>query len=172
MVDPKRRLNVFKPTGDDEDEEPRPPWHWVGFGTAGIFAAWLPLAYAAEALKSRVIAARVGDVRSPEETAAALAALSSGDRARLTAVVVLLMVTPLLAGAFAGGYLVGRWGRGVGVREAALAGLSTALIVSGLTCASAGLSLAPLLGVVLATPMSALGGRIGKVRREKTHGPG
>ena len=66
-----------------------------------------------------------------------------GDRTRLTILIVLLMVVPLLVGAFAGGYLVGRWGRGAGVREAALAGLSTALIVSGLTCASAGLSLAP-----------------------------
>ncbi len=170
MADPKRRLNVFKPTDDGEDDA-RPPWHWVGFGTAAIFAAWLPLAYAAEALKARVVAARVGDVRSAEETAAAIAALSSGDRARLGAIVVLLLVVPLLVAAFAGGYLVGRWGRGAGVREAALAGLATALIVSGLSCASSGLSWAPIVGVLLATPLSAWGGRAGHVRRLRTHGP-
>jgi hypothetical protein len=173
MVEPKRRLSVFKPS-DDGDEEPRPPWHWVGFGTAAIFAVWLPLAYAAEALKARLVLAFVGDVRSAGESAGAIAALSSADRARLAVLVVGLMVVPLVTSAFAGGYLVGRWGRGAGVREAALAGLSTALIVGALACAASGLAAswsAPLVGVVLATPMAAWGGRVGHVRRARTHGP-
>jgi tRNA-(ms[2]io[6]A)-hydroxylase len=170
MADSKRRLPVFKPS-DDDDEEARPPWHWIGFGTAAIFAAWLPLAYVAEALKGRVFAARLGDVRTPDEIAAALHALTPRELFTLDVIALLLMAVPLALAAFAGGLLVGRWGKGAGMREAALAGASTTLIVSVLTWAQAGLSAAPLAAVLLAVPLSAWGGKIGVRRRARIHGP-
>src|SRR5579885_3297965 len=114
MADGKRRLNVFRPTEDD-DEEARPPWQWVGFGTAAIFGAWLPLAYVAELLKARLFTARLGDVRTPDEIAAAIRALPPRAVTQLEVMTVLLMILPLAAGAFAGGMLVGRWGKGAGV---------------------------------------------------------
>jgi tRNA-(ms[2]io[6]A)-hydroxylase len=171
MADEKRRLNVFRPTEDD-GEEVRPPWQWVGFGTAAIFGAWLPLAYAAEALKARLFAARLGDVRAPDEIAAALKALPPRDLLSLNVMVVVLMAVPLAAASFAGGFLVGRWGKGAGVREAALAGVATALIASALAWSQNGLSLAPLAGLVLAVPFAAWGGRVGGRTRARVHGPG
>jgi MFS family permease len=170
MVDSKRRLPVFKPS-DDDDEEPRPPWHWVGFGTAAIFAVWLPLAYVAEAVKVRIFAARLGDVRSPDEIVAALKALPPREIMRLNVITLLLMATPLALSAFAGGLLVGRWGKGVGVREAALAGVATTFVVSGLAFAQAGFSAAPLAVLVLSVPLAAWGAKIGQRRRARVHGP-
>jgi tRNA-(ms[2]io[6]A)-hydroxylase len=157
--------------GDDDDEK-RPPWQWIGFGTAAIFGAWLPLAYLAEALKARAIGAFLGSVGSAEETAAAILRLPSSDRTKLGIVVLGLPAAALALGAFLGGYLVGRWGApsGAGVREAALAGLMTSLIVSVLACASFGVSAAPLASVVLAVPLAALGAHVGLRRQRATAG--
>src|SRR5688572_7252794 len=71
------------------DEEPRPPWHWVGFGTVAIFAIWLPLAYVAGAISARVMASRFGAEASKDSIDVALAAMSAGERARLMATVAL-----------------------------------------------------------------------------------
>jgi hypothetical protein len=158
------------PASEDEDDEKRPPWQWIGFGTAAIFGAWLPLAYVAEALKVRAIAGFLGAVGSAEETAAAVARLQGGDRTKLGVIVIGLPAVALALGAFLGGYLVGRWGApsGAGVREAGLAGLMTSLIVSVLACASFGISAAPLASVALAVPLAALGARVGQRRYRMT----
>ncbi|MDB4994055.1 MAG: tRNA-(ms[2]io[6]A)-hydroxylase [Myxococcaceae bacterium] len=158
------------PPSDDDDDEKRPPWQWIGFGTAAIFGAWLPLAYVAEALKSRAIAGFLGTVGSPEETAAAIGRLQGGDRTKLGILVIGLPALALALGAFLGGYLVGRWGAasGAGVREAALAGLMTSLIVSVLACASFGISAAPLASIVLAVPLAAWGAHVGLRRYRAT----
>lgn len=143
-MEPKRRLPVLKsPPAGEEDEPPRPPWQWVGFGALGIFVVWLPLAWLATLGALRM---GEGDV-SPVARAAPFA-------------------ISLVLAATAGGYLVGRWGAaGVGVREAALAGLSAALVATVLSWGAAGISVGALVTVVLAVPPAALGGRLGMKRR-------
>lgn len=172
IVAEKRRLPVIATPSSEDDEDPRPPWHWVGFGTAVIFGAWLPLAYATEVLKKKVIAAFLGPM-SDDRIGPALAALSSGDRMRLEAILMGLTVLGLAGGAFAGGYLVGRWGgAGVGVREAALAGLMAGIIVSTLAFGAGGSLVALAAGAagasLLLTVFAGLGGRVGGKRRAAT----
>src|SRR5687768_2145051 len=62
----RRRLPLIQsappppPTPNEDGEAKRPPWHWVGFGTVAIFAVWLPLAYGAQAMVSRMLIQRFG----------------------------------------------------------------------------------------------------------------
>jgi hypothetical protein len=167
LVPPKRRLPILPSSsrGSGDGEEARPPWQWIGFGTAAIFGAWLPLAYIGEGLKARIVRSYVGSALSLEETRSSLAALSSRDRTALTALTVLVYVCPFVVGAYVGGFLVGKWGESAGVREAALAGVSTAVIASALSWASTGVSWAPLIALCLATPASAFGAYAGIRRR-------
>jgi tRNA-(ms[2]io[6]A)-hydroxylase len=146
-VDTKRRLPVLNAPANGEDDAPtRPPWQWVGFGTLAIFAAWLPLAFAAAWLASR---------------------LDADGSSHVTSVVILGAGLGLAA--LAGGFLVGRWGApGVGVREAALAGLATALIASALAFGAPGAVWGALTTVLVAVPFAALGGRLGVVRRRRS----
>ncbi|HEY2517515.1 MAG TPA: hypothetical protein VGI39_41865 [Polyangiaceae bacterium] len=142
MADTKRRLTVLKSDGAPQEPE-RPPWHWVGFGTVMIFAAWLPLAYAVEAIVARV---RGG---APEGT-------------RVPWVVpVLVGSVPLALAALAGGFLVGRFGKPAGTREALLAGLSTGLVAVVLTTFSGAFSPLFLVVAALAAGFAALGGALG-----------
>ncbi|HVH40941.1 MAG TPA: hypothetical protein VM925_01320 [Labilithrix sp.] len=167
----RRRLPVLSneppPAPAPEDEEARPPWHWVGFGTVATFAAWLPLAYVAGALSARVMTARFGADASKEAIDRALAAMTSGERAQLMATVALPGMLGLALAAFAGGVVVGRFGSGTGAREAAMSGGVTALIASAL--AWAGPSLAALAGAAVtfavAIGFAAWGGRLGASRR-------
>lgn len=139
-MEQKRRLPVLKTPGEESaDEPPRPPWQWVGFGAVAIFVVWTPLAYLA-GLAGR----RMAGLGSSVLVSAGLFALSS------------------VLAALAGGYLVGRWGAaGVRVREAALAGLAASLVACVLAWIQAGLSLGPLVTVLLLVPAAALGGRVG-----------
>lgn len=140
----KRRLPVLKTrTPEEEEAAARPPWQWVGFGAVGIFAVWLPLSYVAG-----LAAARIG----AEGSAALLA--------------VVVLGASLAIASTAGGFLVGRWGaEGVGVREAALAGLAAALIASGLSFGAPGALVGAAVCVGVAVPFAALGGRVGLRRR-------
>src|SRR5262249_27861615 len=155
------RLPVLKAEEGAEDE--RPPWQWVGFGTVAIFVAWLPLSYVAELLRRRMTAAWLGDTRSPEEAARALAALAPADRVKLGLAMTLLHGGGLALAAFAGGYLVGRWGRATSDRHAALAGFAAALVATVL--AWNGVSWVPLVTLGLAAFFAWLGGRKGARRR-------
>jgi hypothetical protein len=139
-MEPKRRLPVLKAPGEEAaDEPPRPPWQWVGFGAIAIFVVWTPLAFLA-GLAGR----RFGGGDGAVLVHAGFFALSS------------------VLAALAGGYLVGRWGAaGVGVREAGLAGLAAALVASVLAWVQAGLSLGPLVTVLLLVPAAGLGGWLG-----------
>jgi hypothetical protein len=146
-VPPKRHLPVLKePPGDDPDTPPRPPWQWVGFGALGIFVVWLPLAWA-----TTLVVLRLGGPEAPPVTQA------------------LLFAASLVLAALAGGYLVGRWGtRGVGVREAALSGLSAGLVAATIASGSLGVPLRLLVAAVavtVAAPPAALGGRLGMKKR-------
>lgn len=168
----RRRLPVLQntpPSPAAEEDEARPPWHWVGFGTVAIFAAWLPLAYVGGALSARVMTARFGPNASRDAIELALASMASSERARLMAIVALPGILALGLAAFAGGIVVGRFGSGTGAREAAVAGGTTALIASIL--AWTGPSLAALFGLVVtfavAIAFAAWGGRLGASRRSK-----
>jgi hypothetical protein len=164
-MDPKRRLPVLKAQGADEPEETRPPWQWVGFGTVAIFVAWLPLSYLAELARRRATAAWLGDASTNEEAARALAALAPADRAKLGLTVFLLHGGGLALAAFAGGYLVGRWGGAATPREAALAGVAAALVASVLGWS--GISWVPLVTIAVAALFAWLGGRTGVRRRAR-----
>jgi hypothetical protein len=144
-VETKRRLPVLKTPaeGGDEESPARPPWQWVGFGALAIFVVWLPLAFLAGWLAFRL-----------------------GGLADAPALSVAVLAAGLAIAAIAGGFLVGRWGpAGVGVREAALAGLSAALIASVLSLGSPGALAGAVVTMVVAVPFAALGGWLGLRRR-------
>jgi hypothetical protein len=143
-VETKRRLPVLKDPSDDGDAATeRPPWQWVGFGALAIFVVWLPLAFVAAWIASRLGA-------SGESTVGPVLVLAAG----------------LALAALAGGFLVGRWGgAGVGVREAALAGLASAIIATALSFGAPGALWGALATVAVAVPFAALGGKLGVARR-------
>jgi hypothetical protein len=132
--------------GDGVDDAPaRAPWQWVAFGAIAIFVAWLPLAFLATYLATRLH--------------------SSGAS---TAVSVMVLAVGLALAALAGGFLVGRWGAaGVGVREAALSGLASALVASALALGAPGAAWGALMTVTVAVPFAALGGALGLRRRRR-----
>jgi hypothetical protein len=74
---------------------------------------------------------------------------------------VIATVVPLLLAAWAGGFLVGRFGRPAGVREAALAGLVTGLVAVALTALSGSFSPAFLAVAAIAAVVAAGGGAAG-----------
>ncbi|WP_394825290.1 hypothetical protein [Pendulispora albinea] len=165
----KRRLPLLKENphqpAPGSDEERRPAWHWVGFGVVIILAAWLPLAYVAEFVKGRVITAALGPVESQDQATLAIAALSSGERARLTAWLVALPAVALSVGALAGGYVVGRWSDKAGWREAGAAGAVVGILTGVLAFASGTMTPAALLPIALTAVLAALGGRRGSLRK-------
>ncbi|WP_394845825.1 hypothetical protein LZC95_53455 [Pendulispora brunnea] len=160
----KRRLPVLNSSPQEPPPEERPAWHWAGFGVVIILAAWLPLAYVAEFLKGRAIRAFLGPVESEDQATLAIAALSSGDRARLTSVLVGLSALALAAGSLAGGYVVGRWSDKAGWRESAAAGAAVGALTGLLAFASGG-SPTAFLPAILTVVMAALGGSWGARRK-------
>jgi hypothetical protein len=146
-VQPKRRLPVVNSPAAEEPANRR-PWQWVGFGALAVFTAWIPLSALAGWIAAHVAAQAQG-----------------GDAARFAragTVIALLYALALSAGAAVGGFLVGRWGtQGVGVRHAALSGLSAAAVALAVTWAAFGFSAASLLLAVAAPPMAAWGGKVG-----------
>jgi len=159
---------VLKADGSKNEDDDRPPWHWVGFGTLLVFGAWLPLAYIASAVEARMLA-RFAQASSPDAISDAIREASPYDVVRLRYAVLLLLALPLALGAFAGGFVVGRWSKDAGPREAALSGLAAALVACVLSWIDTGMSAAPLAGVALAVPMAALGGWSG-VRKRRAAG--
>jgi hypothetical protein len=141
----------------------------VGFGTIAIFAAWLPLQYLASAAQGRIVS-HFAEASSQEAIADAIHRAAPRDVARLQFAILLLLVLPLAAGAFGGGFVVGRWSRRAGPREAVLAGLATALM----TCALSwriGISWAAFAMMVLAIPVVAgAGGWLGARTRAQLAG--
>jgi len=167
----KRRLPVLNaPQQPSESSgEARPAWHWVGFGVVIIFSAWLPLAYVAEFVKGRVIAAFLGPAESEDQVRLALAALSSGDRMRVSVILIGLPALALAAGALAGGYVVGRWGHPAGWREAAAAGATVGILTGVLAFTSQAAS--PMAGLTAFVPvfltllLAGLGGHWGSRKK-------
>jgi hypothetical protein len=159
-------------TGGEEPVPERPPWHWVGFGTVTIFAVWLPLAYAAGAVTRSILASRFGADASADQINLATAAMSEGERMRLSAMLALPPVMGLALAAFAGGLLVGRFGSGTGTREAGMAGAVATIVAS--TLAWRGFSGSALLTTLaiglIAVGFAVWGGRLGVARRKRTGG--
>lgn len=155
----KRRLPVLnRPPDAPEDEEPRPPWHWVGFGVVLTFAAWLPLAALAEALKGRALLRVLGPVDGPDSAARAMVSLGAGGRVMVVLLTVGLPVVAMAIGAAAAGYVVGRYGGTTRPREAGLAGAASAIVACALAWAASGVDLR-LLGIALVlAPAAWLGG--------------
>jgi hypothetical protein len=175
VADPKKRLPVLVNTPEEEQgEEPRPPWHWVGFGVAATFGASVPLQYVAESITQRILRAFIGEPESAAATEQALAALSSTERVKVWIAVIGIRALPLLLGALFGGWIVGRWGGdNAGVREGAIAGAATAIIVSVLAFASlgAGAWWTPLVLLATMTPLAWWGARIGLKKRIRMRTP-
>lgn len=181
----RRRLPVIQPappappappaSGKVEPENDtaiplRPPWHWVGFGTVAIFAAWLPLAYVAQAVVARVLARRFGAAASAADIGAALGAMPAGERARLMAMLAVPNVVALGLSAFAGGYLVGRFGAGTTGREPASAGAMTAIVALVLALGAGTASgvtalVTAVVVILLCVGSAAWGGKVGARKR-------
>jgi MFS family permease len=174
-VTERRRLPVIQnapsaspePAAPQGEETPRPPWHWVGFGTVAIFAGWLPLAYVAGAVSARVMAARFGKDASREQVEIAVAAMEASEKARLMATIALPNVLALALAAFGGGVIVGRFGTGTGTREAALSGAVAAIVASIMAWAGPSVSslVAAAVTFAVAIGFAAWGGRLGASRR-------
>lgn len=167
----RRRLPVLSNTPPQPAEEPRPPWHWVGFGAVAIIAAWLPLAYVGAGVSARVMASRFGAGASQEAIELALGAMSAAERARLMALVALPSVLGLAVAAFGGGFVVGRFGERTTAREAALSGVVVALVACAMAWAGPtwGALLGALVMLAVASGFAAWGGRLGASGRA---GPG
>ena len=89
--------------------------------------------------------------------------MATGERVRLMATIALPALFALAIAAFGGGFVVGRFGPGTGAREAALAGIMTALVANAL--AWSGLAITALVGVLVTSAVAigfaAWGGALG-----------
>jgi hypothetical protein len=153
----KRRLPVIKES--EPEDEPKPGWHWIGFGALAIFVAWLPLAYIGEAVSRRLVVGKLG----PGPTN--LDGLSRAERLSVLAMMAGPQMVALIVAGVGGGFLVTRFGRGTRRRDAAFAGLAVGLLALGLTYAQVGVSLAALVVPCLAAGSAALGGVVGNRRK-------
>ncbi|MGH7285153.1 MAG: hypothetical protein ACRELY_26825 [Polyangiaceae bacterium] len=160
----KRKLPLISSRPDDQDP-PRPPLHWVGFGVVAIFALWLPLAALAEACKRRAIVEYIGDRSGEIDTELALASLDPTEHARLSMWIFGLPICALALASLGGGYLIGRYGGAAGHREGALAAALAAFVAAAFASLAGGMTLAILLPVFLAAPFGALGAWLGKKKR-------
>jgi hypothetical protein len=150
--DGKRRLPVLQSRADEDDDPPRPGWQWVVFGALGIVTTWVPAAALAG-----LFVARLAPVQAQGATGLARLPLAVGAYA-----------LALAAGAGTGGYVVGRWGAaGVGVREAALAGLAASLAATGASWLTLGPAPGAVVVPLLAVPVAALGAMLGLRRRAR-----
>jgi hypothetical protein len=147
----KRRLPVLQTAPADEDP-PRPGWQWIVFGALAIVTTWVPAAAIAGAVVAHWVAEAGG-------TAGVL---------RLELAAGGTYAFALAGGAVGGGYVVGRWGsRGIGVREAALAGLAAAVAAAAASWHELGATAGALLVPLLVVPAAAGGGMLGLRRRAR-----
>lgn len=160
----KRRLPVLSSNAPEGDEEPRPPWHWIGFGVVAIFGAWLPLAWLSAQVVRGLLARWFPGASSPEEIASAFSEMSTEARVRLTMTMAVPHVLALALASFVGGYLVGRYGASTTRREPVLAGLFAGIVACVLTFGATGFSWAPLVVPLVAAPMAGVGGGVGRRR--------
>ena len=162
----RRRLPVLSndppppptPETGTEDEE-RPPWHWAGFGVVAIYAGWLPLSYIGGAISKQLLS---------EVTTEALEHASSAERVNLMLMIAAPTIIGLAIASFGGGFIVGRFGTGPGMRVGAVSGGVTALIAVALArtlLTPTVLAFSLLVVGTIAIGCAAWGGRVGTKRR-------
>ncbi len=152
--DKKRRLPILQnkaPAADEEEAEPRPPWHWSGIGVVVTFLVWLPIAAAIAALTRRLTENGVTPTLG------------------LGILVVALHLLGFWSATFVGGFFIGRFGGEAGPKEGAVSGFVTAAFAVALAAAAPGQTIGILiwgllLGIVGGTgaAIGGLGARLGK----------
>lgn len=119
---PKRKLPLLEkdhpsgPLHDDEQSLPRPPWHWTAIGVVVIYLVWLPLAGLINSFVLNTF------FEGMDSTTIGLAPL----KARI--ILIGLNAAAFVLSSFAGGFMVGRFGKEAGLREATLSGIVAATI--------------------------------------------
>ncbi len=137
----------------DGPEEVRPRWQWVSFGALAILVVWVVLASATQL----AVSALAGHGTPEDEVGSRSVALG--------AVVLVLRSGSLALAGWAGGFLLGRWGQSVGVRESATAGLVVASFAVTLSWAQGGVVWGALLALPLAMGPAAIGAWMGRRAR-------
>lgn len=146
----KRRLPILGQAGEkvpepDGEPPPRPPWHWTAIGVLAIYLVWLPLAWIVNAFVMKTF---FDGMHSDAIGSAPLL-----HRIILIALNAFSFVLSSCAGAF----LVTRFSREAGIREATLAGVAAASLAWVLTFAPSQASSLWLWALLLVC-MIALGG--------------
>lgn len=156
-----RRLPVLQQTApEDSAAASRPPWQWCLVGAGLATTIWLPLAAVAAPLGASLAAhwLRV----APAEVASGKVQLGPGQLALLAALSALPLIVCFGIAAAAAGALVGRFGGKAGKREAGIAGVIAAFIVTSVAVVGgAGLSASGFAGAALV--LAAVGGAAGYV---------
>jgi hypothetical protein len=117
---PKRRLPVLQAPPDEGPA--RPPWQWSLFAAGLIVLSWLLLTALASPLASAILRANIGAWGSPDELTVRLAAASPEALGRISLETVALQTSALLMASLASGVVLGVWGPGRPLVEAAFAG--------------------------------------------------
>jgi len=153
--DKKRRLPILQNKAPEEEEtEPRPPWHWSGIGVVVTFLLWLPIAAAIAALTARL-------TQNADSPAMGLGMLVVG-----------LHLAGFGLATFIGGFFIGKFGGDAGPREGAVSGFVTAAFAVALAASAPGQNISYLIWALLlviigvaGSTSSWFGARIGKKRR-------
>jgi tRNA-(ms[2]io[6]A)-hydroxylase len=128
MADGKRRLPVLQPR--DDDDEPRPPWHWSVIGGVAILIAATPLGMLASWYARISIERVIPPGADQAAILAAMEALTVAERVWLSLLSVGGRLAAMALGALLGGILVGRFGGDAGLKEATVAGIGAGTVVS------------------------------------------
>lgn len=126
----------------DQDDD-RPPWHWSAIGTLLVFVLWLPLS---------MLTASLGQGRAPTFQ-------------------LFVAVLGLGLSSLGGGFIVTRYGKTAGVREATVSGLAVAIIATLVAVVASGQVLNAWVVLplgVLTAGFCHLGGRLGQRLRKMT----
>jgi hypothetical protein len=157
MPSPKRRLPVLK-ANDGDPAPPRPRWQWVGFGAVAILVAWLPLAYASQALVDRWVEARLG----AEATLVFSRPIAPDAAERFFFLTWLIPTSAMLLAGALGGFVLARWGDRCGRREAAEASGLVALFAIVLSWARIGVTFASAFALLVVVPGAVFGASLGR----------
>lgn len=152
--DKKRRLPIIQNTAPPEEDEaePRPPWHWSGIGVVITFLLWLPIAGGLTGLTRWIFQSDVIPAVNEIRTTVLL--------------IVVLNFLGFCIATFLGGFFIGKFGGEAGPKEGAVSGFVTAAVAVALaTGASKTLSI-PDIGIailllILVGGTGALSGRFG-----------
>jgi len=167
LVGEKKRLPVLSSTpssSEDEGEAPRPGWHWVVLGVVLTFAAWVPLAWLATAFTRALILPRFG-FPAEDDPAKLLASLDDAKRTQIGLAMAIPQALGAAASAAGAGFVVGRFGTNVKMRQLVALGVVVSTIALLPALRSGGLVVMALVVFVLLVPATTLGGWFGLKKR-------